>query len=203
MPLAVLSAAGSLTRDVGDSPTETRRAWRWRIIVVLQAALVLVLAFSWGVIGFVPHPVPAVPRRFELPPAVYPLSAVFDDQIELLGYDLAPSAIRPGETLDLILHWRALAEPQESYKVFVHLLDSEGTMRAQADGVPVNWALPTTCWVRDEVITDPYTLTLPPDAPSSDYALAVGFYLEATGRRLPVGEGDHVRLGPVTVSPSP
>lgn len=203
MPLAALVAAGVLAQNWGDWRSDTRDVWRWRTIGALQAALVLVLAFSWEVTVFVPHPVPAVPRRFESSPIARPVSAVFDNQIELIGYDLAPSAIRSGETLDLTLHWRALVEPQQSHKVFVHLLDSDGALRTQADGVPVAWALPTTCWVRGEIITDPYTLTLPPDAPPGDYTLAVGLYLEATMERLPVDNGDRVRLGPVSVPSSP
>ena len=189
MPLAVLSAAKGLSQG--------RKLWQ--VVVALQAALVLVFAFSWSVIGFVSHPVTSLPRHFEPPTIVHSRSEIFDRQIEMLGYDFAPSTIQAGETLNLTLHWRVLTEPQESYKVFVHLLDSNGAIRAQADGIPMYWALPTTCWVRDEVISDAYALSIPSDALPGDYTLAVGFYQETTGIRLPVGESDHVQLGPVTI----
>lgn len=191
MPPAIVAAAVTAGRDLGGRS--------WQAVVGLQAVLVFVLAFSWQVIAFATHPVAAVSRRFESPPPAHQQLAVFGDQIELLGYDLSPDPVRPGETLSLTLHWRALSEPPHSYKVFVHLLGPDGEIRAQADGVPVDWALPTICWLRGEVVADPYALTLPADAPAGDYTLAVGFYLESTGGRLAVGESDHVSLGPVRV----
>ena len=173
-------------------------------LAVLQAASLLVFGLFLDVVPIVPLSTLERTRPVKPPPIQHETPAILGDQIELLGYDLTPSAIHPGETLELTLHWRALAEPQRSYKVFVHLLDPAGTLRAQADGEPVDWTLPTTCWVRDEVIADSYVLTLPPGAPPGDYTLAVGFYREAAEERLPVsGGGDHVRLGPVAVSASP
>ena len=170
-------------------------------LAVLQAASLLVFGLFLNLVPVVPLPTLERMRLTGLPLIQHETRATFGDQIELLGYDLAPSKIRPGETLEITLYWHGLVEPQQSYKVFVHLLDSDGTLHTQADGVPVSWALPTTCWVRGEVIADPYVLTLPLDAPPGDYTLAVGFYLEATGERLPVGERDHVRLEPLAVSP--
>jgi 4-amino-4-deoxy-L-arabinose transferase-like glycosyltransferase len=172
-------------------------------LAVLQAVSLLVLGLFLDVVPIVPLPALDRARSAELLPVQYETPATFGGQIELLGYDLTSSTIQPGETLGITLHWRALVEPQQNYKVFVHLLDPAGTLRAQADGVPVDWTLPTTCWVRGETIVDPYTLTFPPNAPPGDYTLALGFYREATEERLPVGERDHVRLEPVTVSPSP
>lgn len=182
------------------STLKNRRSFLW--LAALQATSLLTLGLVLDVVPIVPLPTlervcPAMPPSIQ-----YKAGAVFNDQVELLGYDLSPSTVRPGETLDLTLHWRALAEPQQSYKVFVHLLDPAGTRRAQADGVPVNWTLPTTCWVTGEVIADHYALPLPPDAPAGDYVLAVGFYHETTGERLSAGKDDHVQLG-VVISPSP
>jgi hypothetical protein len=172
-------------------------------LVILQAVSLLVFGLFLDVVPIVPLPALDRARAAEPPPGQYETPATFGGQIELLGYDLTSSTIQPGETLGITLHWRALVEPQQNYKVFVHLLDPAGTLRAQADGMPVDWTLPTTCWVRGEIVADPYTLTLPPDAPSGDYTLSLGFYHEATEERLPVGERDHVRLEPITVSPSP
>lgn len=221
--MAVATALTILLLDLsGPSRGEVARLWLFLVppvvltavsawkdrqlfpsLVVLQAASLLVFGLFLDVVPIVPLPTLERTRPATLLPVQHETLAVFGDQIELLGYDLAPAAIRPGETLDLTPHWRALAEPQQSYKVFVHLLDPAGTLRAQADGVPVDWTLPTSCWVRGEVIADHYALTVPAGAPSGDYALAVGFYREDTDERLPVESGDHVRLGPVVVSPSP
>lgn len=180
-----------------------KNRWPFLTLVTLQAISLLVFGLFLDVVPIVPLPTLERTRSATPLPTQYETRTTFGDQIELLGYDLGSAMIQPGETLDLTLHWRALAEPTQSYKVFVHLLDPAGTRRAQADGVPVNWTLPTNCWVRGETISDQHRLTLPADAPYGDYTLAVGLYLEDSNARLPVESGDQVRLGPVVISPSP
>jgi len=221
--VAVATALAILILDVsGASRGEVARLWlflappvvlvvasvvaqrrSFLTLAVLQASSLLVLSLFLDVVPIVPLPTLERARPATAPFVQHKAAATFGDQIALVGYDLSPSLIRPGETLDLTLHWRALAEPQESYKVFIHLLDPGGALSDQADAVPLDWSLPTTCWVCGEAIADPYTLTLPPDAPPGDYTLAVGFYCPDTGKRLPVDGQDHVLLGPVTVSPPP
>ncbi len=53
--------------------------------------------------------------------AQHELRANFGGQIELLGYDLPKSRVRSGETLPLVLYWRALAPMSENYQTFVHV----------------------------------------------------------------------------------
>jgi len=51
---------------------------------------------------------------------------------------------------------------------------------------------PTQGWVPGEIITDPVTLTLPPELPPGDYALEIGLY-DATDpafTRLLLNNGD-------------
>jgi hypothetical protein len=191
MPPAVLAAV-----------TPLNNGQLLKTLALLQAVSLLTFGLFLDVVPIVPLPTLERTRSAQLP-LQHQVRTTFGDQIELLGYDLTSSAIRPGETFAITLHWRALVEPQQSYKVFIHLLDPAGILRAQADGVPVNWTLPTTCWVRGETITDPYTLTLPLNAPPGDYTLSLGFYDKATKGRLRVGEEDHLRLKLMVVPTSP
>ena len=50
------------------------------------------------------------------------------------------------------------------------------------------------------MVRDTFTLTLPADAPPGLYHLRVGWYDPATQTRLPVGEGDTLRLAVVPVN---
>jgi len=121
----------------------------------------------------------------------HPATANFDGQIELLGYD---TARQPGK-LAVTLYWRTLQPPAEDYAVFVHLLDPQGPIVAQHDGQPQNGAYPTSVWDIGEVVADEHVLDLPADLPPGSYRLRVGWYLPATGDRLPVvGGGDSVEL---------
>jgi len=135
----------------------------------------------------------AVKDRIQTEPDAidHPVTANFAGQIELLGYD---TTLQPGE-LAVTLHWRALQPPVEDYSVFVHLLDAEGQIVAQHDGQPQNGAYPTSVWDRGEVVADEHILDLPADLPAGRYRLRVGWYLPASGDRLPVvGDGDSVEL---------
>jgi hypothetical protein len=106
--------------------------------------------------------------------------------VELLGYDLDPSELRAGQAMHVTLYWRALDEMEVSYTVFVHLLDRENRIWGQRDSIPGNGTLPTTGWVKGEVIADKYEFTVRPDAPPGEYLVEVGLYDAQTGQRLPV-----------------
>jgi hypothetical protein len=126
--------------------------------------------------------------------------------VRLLGYDLEPTAVRPGETVYLTLYWQADAPIEHRYKVFTHLLgdafnaDTGGFVWGQQDNEPVGDARPTSTWRAGEVIEDPYALVVAAHAPGGGYAVEVGMYDPATGARLPVLDkagnpvADHVRL---------
>ena len=61
-------------------------------------------------------------------------------------------------------------------------------------------AAPTTTWLPGEILTDPYTLQLPPNLPPGVYRFIAGMYNATTGQRLPVSTGgDFVELPGITV----
>lgn len=162
-----------------------RRPFIW--IASLQAASVLVFALYLDVVPVLPLESMERLRQSAPEPSVSEEARVlFGDQIQFLGYDMAPQPAQAGQALELRFRWRSAGEPAQSYKVFVHLVDAEGNLRAQVDGIPLDWTLPTTCWVRDEVLVDRYRVALPDDLPPGAYTPAVGYYDEATGTRLVV-----------------
>jgi 4-amino-4-deoxy-L-arabinose transferase-like glycosyltransferase len=123
-------------------------------------------------------------------PPQHPLADVqFGQSIALLGVDLPPAPLQPGQVLTFTLHWQALAPIAQNYTVFTHLLDSTGTLQAQQDNAPLQGRYPTSGWAAGETIIDPYTLPLPATLAPGDYTLRVGLYLAETGRRLPLKNG--------------
>ena len=125
-------------------------------------------------------------RRFDTPQVQYPLGIRLNDRVELIGYDLPQDQVRPGEAFPLTLYWRALDEMDTSYTVFVHVVGPDGVIRGQWDNVPGGDSLPTTGWVKDEVIVDEYTVPMGDDAPPWQYTILVGMYDPITGERLQV-----------------
>jgi hypothetical protein len=146
-------------------------------------------------------------RVFEIPPVAVRRDANLGDQVTLIGADLTPAPVSPGESLTVTLVWRARSATDVPYTVFVHLLTTEGKYVAGHDGQPVGGSRPTLVWVPGEVVIDTHTLALPADLPEGEYVIEVGMYdAEIAGMpRLPVvgpegkGQTDRVLFGPVTV----
>lgn len=123
-----------------------------------------------------PFTIQKTDRGFVAPRVSFPQRARFSDYIELVGYDLSSSKLKPGETLTVTLYWRARARMDKSYTVFVHLLDQNGKVVAQEDALPLKGARPTTTWVPNEYLADTYTLALKTDTPRGTYRIEVGWY---------------------------
>jgi hypothetical protein len=119
-----------------------------------------------------------------------------------VGYNLnqtdIPLAIHgepdPGDTLLLQVVWQPLRTFNHDLKIFVHLVDSGGSVLAQFDGQPQQGAYPTSQWIPGEVIVDLYPISMPADPPAGPYRVFVGLYDEATMLRLPVAGDDAGRV---------
>ncbi|MCZ7544526.1 MAG: hypothetical protein M5R40_13850 [Anaerolineae bacterium] len=120
-----------------------------------------------------------------------------------------PLVVRPGDAIDLTLTWRALAPIEESYTVFVHLIDPGNQVVAGHDYTPLGGAFPTHLWIPKwlpgQTVWDPYRLVVPADLPPGDYLIEVGMYGMTSVRRIPQFDaggaltGDRYLLGPVRV----
>ena len=120
-----------------------------------------------------------------------------------------PLAAQPGDTFYLTLRWKALAYAEESYTIFVHLIDLGNRPLVELDYTPLGGATPTHLWIPKwlpgQQLLDPYRLTIPADLPPGTYLIEVGLY-EMTGkRRLHISDaqgnlaGDRYILGAVQV----
>jgi hypothetical protein len=129
------------------------------------------------------------PKETELPPIKQPHRADFGIPalIEFHGYDLAANTVSSGDTVNLDLVWRSVAEEMSiSYTVFIHLVSEAEEIVAQVDGNPAGGFRPTTSWRSGEVILDSHTVTVPPETSNGTYEIWVGLYDAKTGERLPV-----------------
>jgi hypothetical protein len=144
-------------------------------------------------------------RSFDVPAMGHAPNAQLGDSVKLLGYDLEPTVLCPGEKLSLTLYWQGQRPMATSYTVFVHLLDEEGDIQGQRDSVPGNGDLPTTSWVEGEIIADGYEIDVDTRAPLGRYSLALGMYDASTGDRLPAIDaegqtvGDHLVISGIEV----
>jgi hypothetical protein len=145
-------------------------------------------------------------RRFDTPQVQYPVGVDLSGTVNLIGYDLPQENVAPGEAFPLTLYWRALAEMETSYTVFVHVVGPDGVIRGQWDSMPGDGSLPTTGWVKDEVIIDEYLIPMDEDVPPWQYTILVGMYDPMTDERLPSTSGgarptDAIPLRSIGVKP--
>lgn len=129
------------------------------------------------------------------------LNATFGDNLRLLGYELEDQAVRAGEPVVLDLYWEALAPTPSEHLVFVHLVGKAERIVAQADRFPGRGLLDTTRLPPGYRWRERYQITLPTTSYAPDtLTVSVGLYDRATGRRLPVDNGDTVHFGALDVT---
>jgi hypothetical protein len=119
----------------------------------------------------------------------YPASATLGGVARLIGRSLGAETVAPGDTVNLVLHWQALAPIDGSYTVFAHLLGdynpaTDGPVWAGHDGQPNAGHYPTAVWQPGEIILDVHPLAIPADTPPGSYQLEAGLYLLETMERL-------------------
>ena len=144
----------------------------------------------------------APPHTYTAPPVDVEINTHLGNIATLTGITLSPPlpfTWSPGHPITVTLIWQAESTPPDSYHVFLHLLDAEGTLIAQSDAIPANWSRPTTGWLPGEYILDEHTLSIPLDAPPGDYTLSTGLYIPGGERLLTPGGADAIPLATITV----
>jgi hypothetical protein len=117
-------------------------------------------------------------------PGEYPnlMRVNFGNQVELLGYEMSPRSILPGEAITVTLFWRATAPFIEDYQVFLNALRPNQRISAQATGKPLDNTFSTKNWPVGQVITDVRVLQFPPTARPGELDVEVGWFLPQVGR---------------------
>ncbi len=115
----------------------------------------------------------------------FPARAVWGEAIRLLGYDRIPAEGGP-DTIDL--YWQSLAPLDRDFKLFFHLEGEDGEVAAQVDRHPVAGLAPTSVWEPGDIVRD--RIALPAGLAPGLYRAVIGFYLEETGMRLLLQDGD-------------
>ena len=127
-------------------------------------------------------------------PAMATVMAQFGQSLLLEGYALEPRAVDPGGALDLILSWRVLEPISERLYGFAHLVSPDGRQVSQDDHLAWGEAYPSTSWRLDETVADRYHVDVPLGASPGQLLLSVGLYESDGKARLPVVDGQGVRL---------
>ncbi|HEY3289458.1 MAG TPA: hypothetical protein VGK87_04960, partial [Anaerolineae bacterium] len=112
---------------------------------------------------------PLTPLAFE------PVTATFGDSLELTATWSTHTA-KPNQWFYVVLQWRTFAKVPVDYKVFVHVLNPDGSVAFQRDKLTLSELMPMTSWKTGEIMNDAYAMVIPPGLPEGDYRVAVGVY---------------------------
>jgi 4-amino-4-deoxy-L-arabinose transferase-like glycosyltransferase len=139
------------------------------------------------------------PRPFPAPESLvmgHHSAADLADSVRLLGYDFTtPEHLQPGDRLSLVLYWQARQAVNTDYLVAVRLLDQGGALKKEWRSRPAGGRYGTVGWEAEEIVRDPWKLTVPASLASGTYELSVSLVDGATGGLV----GNSLSLGRVEV----
>jgi hypothetical protein len=123
----------------------------------------------------------------QLAPTQKGLPADFGHAIRFRGYELPTGDLKAGQAVVLVTWWQ-VEQPSLSpnLTLFTHVLQGEHII-AQQDLLSVT---PNTLRPGDVFAQVHEFITIPADAAPGDYALAIGLYDSASGRRLTIYNGE-------------
>ncbi len=135
---------------------------------------------------------PSVPPTIEDLAIPHPLRHDFGGQVELLGYDLSTTEVKAGETVGVVLFWRALRPMESDCRLHLQMQDSTGNVWAEGEFPLANEEYPTSHWNEGEVIRGQYDLAVDAAAPTGGQILVFNL------RPLRPGSGQASSLQPLT-----
>jgi 4-amino-4-deoxy-L-arabinose transferase-like glycosyltransferase len=137
----------------------------------------VMLVASEPIAGVVDHN-PIAKYVTKTPPKIeHPVGAVFDNKVELLGYNVqlpGKDHVGPGQKFTITWIFRALKSNLGSYRIFLHMDGQE--QRLNGDHDPVDGKYPVRLWDEGDVIIDQQELTVPTTYRAGNYTLHIGFY---------------------------
>jgi len=137
---------------------------------------------------------------YQTPSGVNALQALFDNRIELVGYELTPTALSPADNLTVRVYWKPTVQLERDYSFFVHLVDETGVPLGQGDTTH-----PAARYEVGQALLDEYHIPLLPTVKPGRYRVIAGVYItlaEGGWRRLTTEDGkDTVELAQVQIQP--
>ena len=101
--------------------------------------------------------------------------AVFDDNVSLLESSWERD-VKAGDSLRLVLYWRAEEQVKSDWTAFVHLVSVDGALVAGLDQEPMGGRIPTNTWSPGQVVAYSIAIPVPRSASAGEYRINVGWY---------------------------
>jgi hypothetical protein len=109
----------------------------------------------------------------------------FEANVALITVTLPAGQAAPGQVSNVLSRWQALEPPYPPLKIFVHVVDGAGIVRAQHDGLDS----PPQFWFPGDLVYQLHPISLPPDLPPGCYTVRLGLYDRHTLARYLLADG--------------
>jgi len=120
----------------------------------------------------VPLPLRAEPRpRYAL------RDARIVPETDVLGFDLEPDPPQPGESMRVLVYYRARARMFPMYSALLSVRAATGALIGDYEGFPGSYFFPTYRWQSGDYYRSAWTFDLPADAPAGVYTLDLYWYV--------------------------
>lgn len=115
------------------------------------------------------------------------LSIQFGRSAELVGYSPAQPVGRPGDMIQITLHWRAFRPGDPAWRSFLHSIEPDVIKRTSYPGTG---NLIASDWVAGQTWRETWQIVLPETIPAGRYTLIAGLYDPTTNQGVPIIDGD-------------
>ena len=102
-----------------------------------------------------------------------PIQVNFENELTLVGFELLPRRVRPGETVSLTLYWEVERPLTTDYTFFAQIIGAD-TTRWAAQDLPI----PTSRWPVNQPQRVIFSLPLRDDTPADTYPIILGVYTQ-------------------------
>ncbi len=131
---------------------------QWGLVGLVSVMLTLSVARLYHYNKAFPPPLPVRADPTQTAEPEYPLSVVFDDGLQLAGYNW--ELLNKANSLAVTLYWQSLAYATEDYRMELSLLDGRGQIVAQTTAHPARGRYPVRAWDPGDNIRSEITLPL-------------------------------------------
>ncbi len=139
----------------------------------------------------------------ELPPGTRRIDADFEGKIRMIGWNVDPPTVKPGESTTVSFYYETLKVMDRDWQIFVHGDGPRGgSHRLHRDHYPVEGLYLTTEWQEGEIVRDRFDIDVPGDYPYDSFTLWTGWYVGNQRLRLqnnPPNDGQNRVRGPRVV----
>ena len=161
MMLGLARLLGRLTPSQG----RYRETGRWTLALGLGVAHLVATVASLLLFILPAYAPPRPVAEASLPADLTRFDAmVKGTPIQILGGRIEAEEARPGDTVPVVIYWRALEPPEEDYVAHVRLLGRGWERVGGTDGYPGRGTFPPTLWEPGTIYEDRYLLPIAPQA---------------------------------------